>query len=168
MFRHGSPSFRSFETLLRQDPDQMTGVNATVRGVTGRPVNVQAFSVEAEVPGGPSAAARVRRLLERELAERIPPSLLADVALLTTELIANGVRHGGAGPDRSLRLLLEGTSPGLHVEVTNADRVIGAIAPRVPDLDGGGGIGLRLVDQIASRWGVREDQPAGVWFEMDC
>jgi two-component sensor histidine kinase len=130
-------------------------------------VGVEAFSVEADVPGGPYAAARVRRLLERELAGRIPPSLLADVALLTTELIANGVRHGGAGPDRSLQLLVEGTEPGLHVEVTNADHENGVIAPRRPDLDGGGGLGLQLVERLASRWGVRDAQPAGVWFEMD-
>jgi hypothetical protein len=130
-------------------------------------MDVEAFSVAADVPGGPHAAASVRRLLERELAGRISPSLLADVALLTTELIANGVRHGGAGRDRSLQLLVEGTAPGLHVEVTNADHVIGVIAPRRPDFDGGGGIGLQLVERLASRWGVRDAQPAGVWFEMD-
>jgi anti-sigma regulatory factor (Ser/Thr protein kinase) len=130
---------------------------------------VEAFSVAADVPGGPHAAARARRLIESELVGRIPVPLLADVALLTTELVANGVRHGGAGPDRYLRLLLEGGRPGLRVEVSNADRVSGAIAPRRPDLDGGGGgIGLQLVDQLASRWGVRDGQPAGVWFEMDC
>jgi anti-sigma regulatory factor (Ser/Thr protein kinase) len=130
---------------------------------------VEAFSVAADVPGGPQAAARARRLIESELAGRIPAPLLADVALLATELVANGVRHGGAGPDRYLRLLLEGDRPGLHVEVTNAGRVSGAIAPRRPDLDGGGGgIGLQLVDRLASRWGVRDGQPAGVWFEMDC
>ena len=73
------------------------------------------------MPGGPHAAARARRLVESELNGRLPRALLADVALLTTELVANGVRHGGAGPDRYLRLLFEGSGPGLHVEVTNAD-----------------------------------------------
>ena len=130
---------------------------------------MEAFSVEAELPGGPHAAARARRLIDSELAGRLPEPLLADVALLTTELVANGVRHGGGdGPDRHLRLLLEYGGPGLHVEVTNADHVDAVIAPRRPDMEGGGGIGLQLVEQLASRWGVRDSQPAGVWFEMDC
>jgi len=129
---------------------------------------VEAFSVEAELPGGPHAAARARRLIESELAGRLAKPLLADVALLTTELVANAVRHGGGGPDRHLRLLLAYGGPGLHVEVTNADRVDGVIAPRRPDMEGGGGIGLQLVEQLASRWGVRDSQPAGVWFEIDC
>jgi hypothetical protein len=136
--------------------------------MTGRPSVVEAFFVEADVPGGPHAAARARRLIESELAGRIPAPMLADVTLLTTELIANGVRYGGGRSDRHLHLLLEGTRPGLHVEVTNADRALGAIAPRPPDMDGGGGIGLQLVAELASRWGVRDAQPAGVWFEMDC
>lgn len=129
---------------------------------------MEAFSVEAELPGGPHAAARARRLIDSELAGRLPKPLLADVALLTTELVANGVRHGGGGPDRHLRLLLEYGGLGLHVEVTNADHVDAVIAPRRPDMEGGGGIGLQLVEQLASRWGVRDSQPAGVWFEMDC
>jgi anti-sigma regulatory factor (Ser/Thr protein kinase) len=129
---------------------------------------VEPFTVEAAVPGGPHAAARARRLIESELTGRLPRSVLADVALLTTELIANGVRHGGAGPGSHLVLVLEGRPPSLHVEETNADRVIGVIAPRPPDLKGGGGIGLQLVNRLASRWGVRDAQPAGVWFEMDC
>ena len=129
---------------------------------------MEAFSVEARVPGGPHAAARARRLIESELNGRLPRALLADVALLTTELVANGVRHGGGGPDRYLRLLLEGSGPTLRVEVTNADGVRGAIAPRPPDLSGGGGIGLHLVERLAARWGVRQAPRAAVWFEIDC
>lgn len=129
---------------------------------------MEAFSLEADLAGGPRAAARARRLIESELTGRLDQSMLADVALLTTELIANGVRHGGGGPGRYLRLLLKGTRLGLHVEVTNADRTLAAIAPRAPDLAGGGGIGLQLVQRLASRWGVRDAQPSAVWFEMDC
>jgi len=129
---------------------------------------VQAFSVEAEVPGGPHAAARARRLVETELSGLMPRHLLADVCLLVTELIANGVRHGGGGSNASLHLLLRGLPPGLHVEVVNADHAGRRVAPRRPDLEGGGGIGLHLVDRLASRWGVRDGLPTAVWFEMDC
>ena len=129
---------------------------------------MEAFSVEARVPGGPNAAARARRLVESQLAGRMSGDMLADVCLLVTELVANGVRHGGGGPDRSLRLLLRGCAPGLHVEVVNADQKGRRVAPRRPDLDGGGGIGLHLVDRLASRWGVRPSGPVAVWFEVDC
>jgi two-component sensor histidine kinase len=134
----------------------------------GKPSDVEAFTVETDVAGGPRAAARARRLIESELTGRLDESTLADVALLTTELIANGVRHGGGDSDQYLRLLLEGSRSGLHVEVTNADQTMAAIAPRRPDLGGGGGIGLQLVRRLASRWGIRDTKPSTVWFEMDC
>jgi two-component sensor histidine kinase len=128
---------------------------------------VEAFSVEADVPGGPHAAARVRRLVEHELAGRVPGDLLADVCLLVTELVANGVRHGGGGSGASLHVLLQGRRPGLHVEVVNADHARSRVAPRRPDLGGGGGLGLQLVERLATRWGVRDARPTAVWFELD-
>jgi anti-sigma regulatory factor (Ser/Thr protein kinase) len=134
----------------------------------GQVAPVEPFSVEAQVPGGPHAAARARHLVETELADRMPSEMLADVALLITELVANGVRHGGGGPDTLLRLWLKGGPPGLHVEVTNAKHGRAAVAPRPPDMTGGGGIGLHLVEALAARWGVRNVPSTAVWFEVDC
>jgi anti-sigma regulatory factor (Ser/Thr protein kinase) len=128
---------------------------------------VEAFSVEAEVPGGPHAAARARRLVEAQLAGRVPRERLADISLLVTELVANVVRHGGGAAGASLRLRLQARRPGLHVEVVNADHAGGTVAPRAPDLAGGGGIGLNLVERLAARWGVREGRPTAVWFDVD-
>jgi anti-sigma regulatory factor (Ser/Thr protein kinase) len=137
--------------------------------VTGTLPCVEQFSVQSDVSGGPHAAARARRLIEHELVGKLPAGVVDDVKLLVTELVANGVLHGGAGVDASMRLLLEGTRPGLHVEVVNADHGRGgAPARRSPDLTGGGGIGLNLVDTLASRWGVRGDPKTAVWFELDC
>jgi anti-sigma regulatory factor (Ser/Thr protein kinase) len=135
----------------------------------GKARGVELFSVEADLAGGPNAAARARRMVEGELVGRLPRSVVDDVALLVTELVANGVRHGGAGVDASLRLLLEGTRPGLHVEVINADHGRGgAPMQRSADMAGGGGIGLNLVEQLSSRWGVSRRRDTVVWFEMDC
>jgi anti-sigma regulatory factor (Ser/Thr protein kinase) len=134
----------------------------------GHAVNVEVFSVEADVPGGPHAAARARRLVESELAGRMPQHKLADVCLLVTELVANVVRHGGGAVGRSLHMHLQGSGPGLLVEVMNADHVGGRVAQRRPDMAGGGGIGLHLVERLATRWGVRDDAPTTVWFEFDC
>lgn len=135
----------------------------------GNAHGVEHFSVEADVNGGPHAAARARRVVESELIGRLPQRVVDDVSLLVTELVANGVRHGGAGVDSSLHLLLQGTPPGLRVEVVNPDHRRGrGPARRSADLTGGGGIGLNLVEQLSSRWGVRNRPGTAVWFELDC
>jgi anti-sigma regulatory factor (Ser/Thr protein kinase) len=135
----------------------------------GNAHRVEQFSVEADLAGGPNAAARARRMVEGELEGRLPRDLVHDVMLLVTELVANGVRHGGAGVDSSLHLLMQGTRPGLHVEVINADHGGGGQpALRSADMQGGGGIGLNLVEELSSRWGVRNRRETAVWFEMDC
>jgi len=128
---------------------------------------MDAFAVEADVPGGSHAASRARRLLREELSGRIPDEVMPDLELLVTELVANGVRHGGAGGDAALHLSLESRPPALHVEVINPDHG-GAVGKRAPDLEGGGGLGLHMVERIASRWGVRHEPRTAVWFELDC
>ena len=136
--------------------------------MTGTPFRMKVFSVEADVRGGPRAASRARRLLQRELAGRVPSGILPDAALLLTELVANGVRHGGAGEGSELHVLFEGRPSALHVEVENPDHSGAVVTPRPPDHSAGGGLGLHIVERVASRWGVRERPCTTVWFELDC
>jgi sigma-B regulation protein RsbU (phosphoserine phosphatase) len=136
--------------------------------MTGTRSCMEAFSVEADVRGGAQAAYRARSLMRRELAGRVPRHILADVALLLTELVANGVRHGGADEREELHVRFEGRPAALHVEVANPDLAPAAVGRRPPDMAGGGGLGLHIVDRLASRWGVREDTRTAVWFELDC
>jgi anti-sigma regulatory factor (Ser/Thr protein kinase) len=138
-----------------------------VTRLTGTLPVMETFALEADVPGGPHAASRARRLVREELVGRVPDTVMPDLELLLTELVANGVRHGGANEQAQLHLLLEGRPPALHVEVINPDHD-GAVGMRAPDLEGGGGLGLHIVDRVASRWGVRHDPRTAVWFELDC
>lgn len=129
---------------------------------------METFAVEADVPGGPKAASRARRLVRDELSGRVPEDVLPDIALLVTELVANGVRHGGAHAGTELHVVFEGRPPALHVEVVNPDETPVAVGQREPDLSGGGGLGLHIVERLASRWGVRNGSRTAVWFELDC
>jgi anti-sigma regulatory factor (Ser/Thr protein kinase) len=143
----------------------MCGIGQTA---DGQVQCMETFALEANVPGGPYAASRARRLVRDELSGRVPEDVLPDIALLVTELVANGVRHGGAHAGTVLHLVLEARPPALHVEVHNPDHVRGVVGRRAPDMTGAGGLGLEIVERLASRWGVREGQSTAVWFELDC
>jgi phosphoserine phosphatase RsbU/P len=129
---------------------------------------METFALEANVPGGPQAASRARRLVGEVLSGRVPEDVLPDVALMVTELVANGVRHGGAHAGTELHVVLEIRRRALHVEVHNPDNGAASVGRRPPDLGGGGGLGLHIVERLASRWGVREGLSTSVWFELDC
>jgi serine/threonine-protein kinase RsbW len=128
---------------------------------------METFAVEADVAGGPHAASRARRLVREELSGRIPDEVMSDLELLVTELVANGVRHGGAGAGSELHVSLNSRSSALHVEVSNPDHG-GAVGQRPPDLRRGGGLGLHLLERPPTRWGVRQNDETAVWFELDC
>ena len=57
---------------------------------------------------------------------------LPDVALLVTELVANGVRHGGAHAGTELSVRFECSPRALHVEVCNPDHRHGAVGRARP------------------------------------
>ncbi|HEX2411408.1 MAG TPA: ATP-binding protein [Solirubrobacteraceae bacterium] len=125
------------------------------------------FSAEADVQGGLHAGARARQLIHGKLAGRLTADALADVNLLLTELVANTVWHGGADEASTLHVRIAADDSGVRVEVENPRGASGDPAQRVPDLDGGGGLGLHIVERVADRWGVRREPRVAVWFELD-
>jgi anti-sigma regulatory factor (Ser/Thr protein kinase) len=120
---------------------------------------------EIRVPGGPQAPAQVRSRLELHLSEELCEERLADLRLLTTEVVSNSVRHGRVGPDGWVSAAVSHIAGMLRVEVRDSS-VEGLPQPREPDYEDGGGFGLFLLDQIASRWGVERDPHLCVWFEL--
>jgi len=98
------------------------------------------------------------------------PDAVADAELLVSELVTNVLMHSGATSAAvSVTAPLPGDGgPGtVRVEVADpgsAPLVPGAIhpGPREP-----GGLGLAIVDAIASDWGVvQDDGGKTVWFEL--
>jgi anti-sigma regulatory factor (Ser/Thr protein kinase) len=86
------------------------------------------------------------------------------VALLTSEVVGNAVRH--AGPlTATQKIVFHARLSEDHVRVEVADHGPGFDPEIRHDTSG---FGLRLVDKLASRWGVeRTARGCRVWFEVD-
>jgi anti-sigma regulatory factor (Ser/Thr protein kinase) len=122
--------------------------------------------ITLRVSGGPEAARRARKALDRELKGRVTQLESDELRLLVTELVSNGVRHGGAGPDDVLDVRVEVGHDRIRVEV--ADGGTGFDVPDTPKIreDGSGGYGLVLIDRLAADWGVTQQGGTRVWFEL--
>lgn len=113
----------------------------------------------------PRAAPAARRALEALLG-KLDPGQSHVAALLTTELVTNGVEHSTAGASGSVRLDATLTDERLRVEV--GDEGSGFMpAPREHGAPLDSHWGLHLVEQLADRWGVAAEPQTTVWFELD-
>jgi anti-sigma regulatory factor (Ser/Thr protein kinase) len=117
-----------------------------------------------ELQGGPLSPQLARRAVEEQFALELDADRLASVELLTTELVSNAVRHGGA--DEGKRVVLHmALAPGcLRIEVCDPGHGFDAGAPTPY---GEGGYGLFIVSEMSSRWGVSHDVDNCAWFELD-
>ncbi|USY17851.1 ATP-binding protein [Nocardiopsis exhalans] len=97
------------------------------------------------------------------------------LALLTTELFANAVRHSRSGqPGGEVVIVVSKTGMTTQVKVVDDGPLEPGAGPRLKDVDveAGegelGGFGLRLVADMATRWGVLyEEGHTTVWFDID-
>ncbi len=106
-------------------------------------------------------AAQARRFTRATLAAwGLSP--LADVTeLLVSELVTNALRH--AGPPRQLRLFRDRS---LTVEVADAAHQVPLLRPIDEGVESGRG--MRLVNELAHRWGSRATRHGKVvWFELE-
>jgi serine/threonine-protein kinase RsbW len=120
--------------------------------------------LEARVPMDVCAPAASRVLVGDWLSGRVSPLTVERAQLVVSELVGNSLRHAGAAADRVVvvRVALEGALCRLEVEDAGCD---GEIAPRAPDLKGGGGLGLNIVHKLSERWGIERAAGKGtrVW-----
>ena len=108
----------------------------------------------------PSASSKARREIEG-LANALPDLTLRDLQMVVSELVNNSVLHGSGRP---IEVTVEVTPGGL-TRGTVGDRGVGPVEIAAARDARDGGFGLRIVDTLASRWGV--DRPSSdVWFEL--
>jgi anti-sigma regulatory factor (Ser/Thr protein kinase) len=119
---------------------------------------------QVDLPGGLQAPQHARRAIEEHFATAVDAAMLASVELLTTELVSNAVRHGGADEGQVVIMHLALAPDCLRVEV--CDRGDGFEAGP-PQPYGEGGYGLFLVSEVSTRWGVSRDDSSCTWFEIE-
>jgi anti-sigma regulatory factor (Ser/Thr protein kinase) len=114
------------------------------------------------ISGGLDAPAEARSALRRYHPE-LPPELMQVIVLLVSELVSNSVRHADAD---SIGIRFEVMPHQVRVEVADEGPGFKPAAKPIAS-KGAGGWGLRLVDEMASRWGATNENGFCVWFELD-
>ena len=117
------------------------------------------------LPSTPGAPGLARRFLATALSAE--DQEVADVAaLLTSELVTNAVLHG-QGP---VRLQVRRGAATLRVEVSDGSTPFALRPPSEGDALDGDGLGLLLLNALATSWGSQYAGPttAGktLWFEL--
>jgi len=102
-----------------------------------------------------------RQLTHGTLARWCDPSVHETALLLISELVTNGVRH--AESDVVVRLAIGADTIRIEVDDRSPEMPV-VRSPGPTDL---GGRGLRIVDELARRWGVVARRTGKcVWFEL--
>ena len=120
--------------------------------------------MEFHLPAGGMAPALARATMTA--AAHPPPEIADDVILLTSEVVTNAIRHAGSAPLDDVIVRVEPSEETFHVEVLNPGPSFDPQVPASPSPTGTG-LGLFLVDRLASRWGIeREGRRTKVWFDL--
>ena len=111
-------------------------------------------------PARPEAAGAARRVLVRE---GLDADLDHTVCLLVSELVTNAIRHARIEGDGRIVLAARLTDDWARIEVRDPGP---GFDPEIRHQ--ASGFGLRMLDMLASRWGVDVDHDGTrVWFEID-
>lgn len=111
----------------------------------------------------PSAPALARKAVRDMGDDCFPPTVTDTAELLTSELVTNAITHGSG----MVTLAIRREGPSLAVAVSDDAPGVPVVLPE--QLLAPGGRGLRMVELLASAWGVkrREDGPGKiVWFRV--
>jgi anti-sigma regulatory factor (Ser/Thr protein kinase) len=129
-------------------------------------VSENSSDLTLELPCDQLAPSTVRHALARREDARW---VMGDVMLVASELVTNAVRHSGCWPQDVVSVEVRLTPERVVCSVSDPGRSGKEAEPARED-ELHGGFGLRVVEQLASRWGS-ERQGGGryrVWAELAC
>lgn len=145
------------------DPDGTGGAPASTRRA-GTPPHLVAESIV--LPGQRQSVGLGRHWVVGTAAEHGVTGMANQVVeLLTSEILANAVLHGGEGA--SIGVEVAHGAGVVRISVTDAGPRGPVVLRREPAAPSGRG--MAIVEAMSSRWGVDEDPEGGktVWFELD-
>ncbi len=95
-----------------------------------------------------------------------PGPLSDDAALVASELVTNAVQHSGCRPDQTITLDAIVSGGGVRIAVHDPGR--SNEIPRLGDQPASeaGGLGLRVVAEVSTRWGSDRRDGWFVWAEL--
>src|SRR5690349_9140027 len=111
-----------------------------------------------DLPRSPESARTARELVNTHTTT-LAPQQRTDAALMVSELVTNALRHGVG----TISLRIDVEPRGVRIEVSDQGMV--AVGPS-PTPGAHGGWGLRIIEQLADDWGIREGSTR-VWFRLD-
>ena len=113
-----------------------------------------------------STAPKLARATVSTALGSVRPEVADEVALLTSEVVTNAIRHARVDPLSDVILRVDASNDHVRVEVLNPGPSFDPPVPSIPGVSGTG-LGLFLVDSLADAWGVdREGPRTKVWFEI--
>ncbi len=107
-------------------------------------------------------AARRARTALRMFEDDLHADVFGVLALIVTELVTNGVRHGSTGDSDSLLVEVTMGSDTMHGTVMDGGP---GFDPATAERHGPGGLGLAIVERASARWGTA-DEGRRVWFDL--
>lgn len=124
-----------------------------------------AVQVDIDLPNELTAPARARAALTG-LHGKLGDRVMADVLLLTNELVTNCVRHSNQPSNGQIDVKAGVADDIVRIEVTDAGQGF-EWDGKLPATGQTYGWGLHLVDRLATRWGTERGEHWTVWFEID-
>ena len=124
----------------------------------GRPMATLSLELD---PADVTAPSLARNTLKD--AELVPAQHLPNAVLLVSEIVTNAIRHGPV-PCGVIVMRVQRLPELVRIEIE--DQGHGFRQPDLSTARGIGGIGLKLIESLAERWGIESYPRTTVWFEL--
>lgn len=121
-------------------------------------------AIHVTLPCGPTAPRLAREALRGVLGDGREGA--SDATLVASELVTNAVRHSACGPGETITLEARVVGDCVRIAVRDPGRSDEVPHVRAGTDSAGGGLGLRLVEQLARRWGWERPDGRLVWAEL--